>query len=288
MDLDVELTPAFLDRDGVRLAHVEAGPDIPTNPPLVLIHGWIGDHRALLPQITYFAETRRVVAVHLRGHGDSDSPIQDYTMAGFADDIAWQCRQLGLRKPLVVGHSLGGAIALELAGRHVDLASGIVMIDSIVFPPPDFMEPARKMAEIFSGPDFLAAVRAQAVELYLNHVDIDDPMRSERLLVPVFDAHLKTPQHVAVSVFVNLLNDYDATPAAEACQVPVAYLSAAVPLIEQASDLERFKAVCQRLVIARTLGAGHFSPLEVPDQVNAMIARFLAVGIGRGSSQGGL
>jgi pimeloyl-ACP methyl ester carboxylesterase len=287
MDFDVELKPVLLDRAGVRLAHVEAGPDAPTNPPLVLIHGWIGDHRALLPQITYFARTRRVVAIHLRGHGDSDSPIQDYTMAGFADDIAWQCRQLGLRKPLVVGHSLGGAIALELAGRHVDLTSGIVMIDSIVFPPSSFMEPARKMAEIFSGPDFLAAARAQAVELFLNHIDIDDPTRRERLLAPVFDAHLRTPQHVAVSTFVNLLKGYDATPAAEACQVPVAYLSASVPMIEQGRDLKRFQAACPRLVVSRTLGAGHFSPLEVPDQINAMIARFLAVGIGRCPSEVG-
>jgi pimeloyl-ACP methyl ester carboxylesterase len=281
MDLDVELKPVLLDRDGVRLAHVEAGPDVPTDPPLLFIHGWIGDHRALLPQITYFARTRRVVAIHLRGHGDSDSPRQDYTMAGFADDIAWQCHKLGLRKPLVVGHSLGGAIALELAGRHFDLPSGIVMIDTIVFPPASFMEPAQKMAEVFSGPDFLAAARAQAVELYLDYVDLDDPARRERLLAPIYDAHLKTPQHVAVSTFVNLANGYDATPAAKACRVPIAYLSAAVPMIEQGRDLERFQAACPQLIVAKTLGAGHFSPLEVPEQINAMIARFLAVGIDR-------
>src|ERR1700722_1416583 len=253
MDVEVELKPVLLDRDGVKLAHVEVGPDVPTDPPMVFIHGWIGDHRALLPQINYFRGARRIVAVHLRGHGGSDSPVQDYTMAGFADDVAWQCRQLGLRRPLVVGHSLGGAIALEFAGRHVDLTSGIVMIDSIVFPRRGFLEPARKMAEIFGGPDFLEAARAQAIELYLNHVDIDDPTRRERLLAPVFDAHLRTPQHVAVSAFLNLLNRYDATPAAEACQVPVAYLSASVPMIEQLSDLERFKAVCPTLVVARTL-----------------------------------
>jgi pimeloyl-ACP methyl ester carboxylesterase len=235
----------------------------------------------LLPQITYFARTRRVVAIHLRGYGDSDSPKQDYTMAGFADDIAWQCRQLGLRKPLVVGHSLGGAIALELAGRHVDLPSGIVMIDTIVFPPATFIEPARKMVEAFSGPDFLAVARAQALELYLDYVDIDDPARRERLLAPIYDAHLKTPQHVAVSTFVNLLNGYDARPAAEACRVPVAYLSAAVPMIEQGRDLERLQASCPQVIVAKTLGAGHFSPLEVPEQINAMIARFLAVGIER-------
>jgi hypothetical protein len=137
------------------------------------------------------------------------------------------------------------------------------------------------MAKAFSGPDFLGAARAQAAELYLDYKDIDDPARKERLLAPVYDAHLKTPRHVAVSVMVHLLDGYDATPAAEACRVPVAYLSASVPFIEQGCDLDRFQAVCPQLSVAKTLGAGHFSPLEVPDQINAMIARCLAVGIER-------
>lgn len=279
MLINETLQPKLLDRDGVKLAHVEARPEVPRDPPLVFIHGWIGDHRALLPQIAYFARDHRVVAVHLRGHGDSDSPRQDYTMAGFADDVAWQCEQLGLRNPVVVGHSLGGAIALELAGRHRDLPSGVVMIDSIVLPPPSLLEPARAMLETFSGPDFRAAARAQAIELFLDHVDPEDPRRKERLLAPVFDAHRKTPQHVAVSALSNAIEGYDAAPAAAACRVPVAYLSATVPLIEQARDLDRFRALCPQLMVATTLGAGHFSPLEVPDQINAMIARFLAVAV---------
>jgi pimeloyl-ACP methyl ester carboxylesterase len=87
-------------------------------------------------QIAHFAKSRRVVAINLRGHGASDAPELGYTPSGFADDIAWQCGQLGLRKPVVIGHSLGGAIALELCGRHPDLASGVMMIDSIVMTPP--------------------------------------------------------------------------------------------------------------------------------------------------------
>jgi pimeloyl-ACP methyl ester carboxylesterase len=74
-------------------------------PQLVFIHGWIGDHRALLPQITHIARAKRVVAINLRGHGDSDAPEQEYTIGGFADDIAWQCRQLGLDRPVIVGAS---------------------------------------------------------------------------------------------------------------------------------------------------------------------------------------
>lgn len=281
MSTTAELKAVLRDRDGVRLAHIEVGPKTPASPPLVFIHGWIGDHNALLPQILHFAKTRRVVAIHLRGHGDSDAPVQDYTMAGFADDIAWQCRQLGLEKPVIVGHSLGGAIALEFAGRHPDLPSGIVIIDSMVFPPPSFREAAQQMADTIDGAGYLAVARAQAAEIYLDHVDIDDPNRKERLLGVLYEAQRKTPEHAAVSTIVNVLNRYDSEPAARACKVPVTYLDAGVPMIEQGRDLERFRAVCPQLVVAKTFGAGHFSPLEVPDQINAMIARFIAVGIDR-------
>jgi pimeloyl-ACP methyl ester carboxylesterase len=53
-------------------------------------------------------------------------------MAGFADDIAWQCAELGLHRPVVIGHSLGGAISLDLCapsgagiGRRAELPRGV-------------------------------------------------------------------------------------------------------------------------------------------------------------------
>lgn len=276
-----ELYLARLVRDGVALAHLEAGPDLPAAPPLVFIHGWIGDHRALLPQITHFARTRRVVAINLRGHGESDAPEQDYTVGGFADDVAWQCNRLGLDRPVIVGHSLGGMVALELAGRYPNLPAGVVMIDSIIFPPPVCLEPVRQLVEQIAGPDYLGAARNSALELFMDHVDPADPACKDRLIEQICAAHRKAPQHVAVSTMMNLAIGYDPAPVVRACTAPVAYLSAAVPLIEMARDLDRLQALCPQLVVAKTLGAGHFSPLEVPDQVNAMIERFVAVGLVR-------
>lgn len=104
---------------------------------------------------------------------------------------------------------------------------------------------------------------------------------------PVYIAHLKAPYYAAMSVFENLLG-YDPTQAAQACRVPMAYLAAGVPLIEQASDLGRSKTLCPQLAVAKTLGAEHFSPLEVPDQINAMIERFLTIGIWRNARTGDL
>jgi hypothetical protein len=64
------------------------------------------------PQQKFFGTTRRTVAVDLRCHGASDAPRQEYTVADFADDLAWQCRLLELKKPIVVGRSMGGTAML--------------------------------------------------------------------------------------------------------------------------------------------------------------------------------
>ena len=278
MDANTGPKPSFLKRNGVRLAHFETGPANPRTLPLVLVNGWTGDHRIFMPQIAHFGQTRRVVAINLRGHGDSDAPKQDYTMAGFADDIAWQCEQLALQRPVVIGHSLGGAIALEMCGRHPELASGLIMINSIVMGRRELRESLEVslLLQGIGGPDYLAVSRANAWEI---GCDYDDPARRQA----IFDEYIlppceSTPQHVAFSALRNVL-DHEPTAAAEACRIPMAYISADVPLVNMARDLDRLKELCPQLVIAKTMLAGHFNTIEVADQVNAMIERFLAVGM---------
>src|SRR5436853_5160764 len=103
-----------LSREGMALAYEQAGTG---EPPLVFMHGWSADRTYFAPQVEHFRGSHRVVALDLRGHGESGKPEQAYTMAAFADDVAWLCGQLGVRKPVLVGHSMGGNIALELAAR---------------------------------------------------------------------------------------------------------------------------------------------------------------------------
>ncbi|MBR0911763.1 alpha/beta fold hydrolase [Bradyrhizobium japonicum] len=281
MTNNLRLEPVLLTRDGVRLAHFEGGPSVPDSPPLLFINGWTGDHRIFTPQIAHFAERRRVVATNLRGHGASDAPQQEYTLPGFADDIAWQCSQLGLQKPVVIGHSLGGAIALELCVRYPELAFGLMMIDSPVTAPPAL----RKSPEIqqwlnsISGPDYPTVSRAGAWDIAC---DFDDPARRKA----IYDEYIlppceKTPQHVAFSTISNFIQSYDQDTAADACKIPMAYISTDVPSISMGRFLDRLQERCPHLVTAKTLLSGHFNTIEVADQVNAMIERFLAVGLRR-------
>lgn len=77
--------------NGARLAWEDCG----IGPGcMLLVHGWGCDHTVLAPQISHFSKSHRVIAVDLRGHGASDAPHQEYTLAGFADDLAALCRHL--------------------------------------------------------------------------------------------------------------------------------------------------------------------------------------------------
>ena len=276
-----EPQPVLMSRDGVRLAHFEAGADVPGKAPLLFVSGWTNDHGVFTPQIGYFSKSRRVVAVDLRGHGASDAPEQAYTVAGFADDVAWQSRELGLQKPVVIGHSFGGAVALELCGRYPDLAAGLVMIDSIVMSPPErrFHPELLHFIDRIGGPDYLAVSRQFAWSML---GDFDDPDRLKEIFEQFVSGPCeRTPQHVAFSALVSMMRQHDPAPAASACTIPMAYISADVPTINAARDLDRLKRLCPQLQTSKTMLAGHFCTVEVADQVNAMLDRFLEVGLRR-------
>src|SRR5829696_8503241 len=114
-----------LERDAVALFYEEAGEG---EPPVLLVHGWCCDHTYFSPQFKHFAEQgHRVVAVDLRGHGQSDKPRQHYSMQVFADDLAWMCERLELTKPVLVGHSMGGRVAFDFAVRYSQLTSAVVL-----------------------------------------------------------------------------------------------------------------------------------------------------------------
>lgn len=258
---------AILNRDGVKLFVEEAGTGV---PPMLLVHGWTCDHTYMAPQFDYFHHTRRVVAVDLRGHGQSDKPQQAYTMHTFADDLVWVCDQLGIRKPVIVGHSMGGVIAVELAVSVPGLPAAVVTLDSPLVPPQALSDTVAPVQQALWGPNY-REVQRQFVSDFM-FLPTDDPQRKAQIVATMSSS----PQHVMASAFENVLR-CDTAAALAQCPVPLLVLLAAQPL----SDVARLRELNPRVVIGQTVGAGHFHQLEVPEQVNAMIERFLAVSLPR-------
>jgi pimeloyl-ACP methyl ester carboxylesterase len=244
-----------LERDAVALFYEEAGEG---EPPVLLVHGWCCDRTYFSPQFKHFAEQgHRVVAVDLRGHGQSDKLRQHYSMQVFADDLAWMCERLELTKPVLVGHSMGGRVAFDFAVRYPQLTSAVVLPSGVRAAIPGFLEELR-------GPDYREALRRYvATSLF---IPTDDQERKERIL----ESMVAAPQHVMVSAFEGLC-DYDPTEAVGWTAVPGLYIAA--DELQPRSDMIRF----HEILYGKTVGSGHFCQLEVPEQVNAMIERFLTV-----------
>jgi pimeloyl-ACP methyl ester carboxylesterase len=98
--------------------------------PLVLLHGGLGSGEMFGPVLPQLAERHQVVAPDLQGHGrtaDIDRPIDIRLMA---DDIAALIDHLGLDKPDVVGYSLGGGVAFQVAVRHPDKVRRLVAVSA--------------------------------------------------------------------------------------------------------------------------------------------------------------
>jgi pimeloyl-ACP methyl ester carboxylesterase len=252
-------------RDGISLAYQEAGSG---DPPLLFIHGWACDHTFFAPQVERFSRDHRTVAVDVRGHGESDKPQHHYTMDSFADDLAWLCGELRMARPIVVGHSMGGAISLALAARHPGLPAAVVMVDgsaSTLLGPPSAPDPRAQLLQGMRGPEYRELAHRFADQMFL---DTDDPQRRARIEERV----TSVPQHVLASAMEQTWT-YDVASAASACKVPALYIQSARPRPEVA----RLQELCPQLIVGRTVGAGHFNQLEVPDQVDAMIERFLMI-----------
>ncbi len=249
-------------RDGVRLAAIDRGDG---SPPLLFVHGWCCHHGYFAPQIDHFARRHRVVALDQRGFGQSDQPPGEYTVATFADDAAWLCRKLGLRRPVIVGHSLGGAVALALAARHPELPAALALCDPAVFVA-ELGDEIRD--ELIAGLES-AEWQSAAEEFIREYLFLpgDDPARREQIVAGM----CATPQRVMHSAFRNLVG-FDDAAAARACRVPVLVIEAGAPFV----DRERLLAALPQAVVEATPGVGHFHQLEAPERVNAILERFLA------------
>src|SRR6202162_5782963 len=98
--------------------------------PVVFVHGNGGNRTQWAGQVLHLRASRRAVAFDLRGMGESEvAGNGDYSVEGFAEDVAAVADELGLRRFVLVGHSYGGAVVAAYAGRHPEKLAGLVFAD---------------------------------------------------------------------------------------------------------------------------------------------------------------
>jgi pimeloyl-ACP methyl ester carboxylesterase len=253
-----------INRDGLMLAYEDFGTG---EPPLLLVHGWGTDRSLFGPLAAVARKTRRIVAVDLCGFGDSEAPVRPYSIAACADDLAFLCERLGLAAAVVVGHSMGGIVALDFAARYRERVMATVLLEAMVVAP-DVIEGLRPVLAGVRSPDFREFV-ARLIT-YLTGPTFDPEQRS-RLVRGVQDC----PQYVLIAAMEAILA-FDSVAAAARVTSPLLYVGTDV----RYTDESRLRALCPQLRTEHLAACGHYFPLEVPDQLHDVIDRFVRQSIG--------
>jgi len=111
---------------GHRLSYLRAG----SGPPLLLLHGIANNCQTWADVIPRLAESHTVIAPDLLGHGESDKPRGDYSIAAYANGLRDLTSVLDIEQATVVGHSLGGGIALQFAYQFPERCERLALVGS--------------------------------------------------------------------------------------------------------------------------------------------------------------
>jgi pimeloyl-ACP methyl ester carboxylesterase len=233
------------------------------DPAIVLIHGWATDANYWNAQIDPLKAKYTVVAVDLAGHGGSAKNRTDWSMDNYGEDVATVVRKIPNQQVILVGHSMGGTVALEATRRIGDRVIGIIVVDalkSVGLPPLPRPEIDKRVAPFRT--DFIGSVRKYVTEelfekganpLFVQKVAYDMSLEPPEVGVPSLEALLSMD-------FKTVLPDI---------KVPVLAINSDLGATDEArirKSLPTFKAE----VIPHT---SHFLMMEVPDKFNPLLLR---------------
>lgn len=180
--------------NGIQVYYTRTGG---AGPAVVLAHGFSDDGLCWTPLARELAADYDVIMFDARGHGRSDAPEEGYDPGTQATDLAGAIAALELRRPAVLGHSMGAATALALAGLHADVPGAILLEDPPTWWLPNSQTAAPTDAErLTQRRAWLANLQRKTREELIATQRAATPGWSEAELGPWADAKLRTSPNV--------------------------------------------------------------------------------------------
>jgi pimeloyl-ACP methyl ester carboxylesterase len=223
---------------------------------LVFVHCWNCDRSYWSNQVDIFAENYRVVTVDLGGHGQSGTGREDWTMASFGADVAAVLEKLDLSDVVIIGHSMGGPVAIEAARLQPERVVGIVGVDNF-----QNLASQLKKEQVDA---FMSQVEPDYVAATVKFVESMFPEDADSTLVARIAADMSAaPPEVGISALRNVLG-YDYLDAVTKVRVPIRAISSDRYPTEVAGN----KAAAASFELMLIEGTGHFPHLENPVEFN--------------------
>lgn len=231
---------------------------------LVLVHGWtcsLDYWRDLIPDLS---KRSRVIAIDLPGHGQSDKPQVAYSMDLFARAVDAVLRDAGVKRAVLVGHSMGTPVARQFYRKYPEKTLAIVIVDGALRPFGD-----KKMMDGFMaglrGPNYKEAGAQMLAGMAGPNLA---PQAKERIQA----SYLRTPQYVIVSAMEGMADESIWGP--DKINVPVLAILAKSPFWP--ADTEQFdRSIAPKLEYQMWEGVAHFLMMERPKEFDEAVIAFL-------------
>jgi pimeloyl-ACP methyl ester carboxylesterase len=244
--------------DGVHIEYRVYGQG---DPAIILVHGWATDANYWNAQLDPLKAKYTVALVDLAGHGASSSNRTDWSMENYGEDVATVGRILPNQQLILVGHSMGGTVALEAAPRIGERVIGIIAVDalkSVGLPPTPRAEIEKRVAPFRA--DFIGSVRK-----YVTEELFEKGANPQFVQKVAYDMSLE-PQEVAIPSLQSLLSMDFATVLPQ-IHVPVMAINSDLG----ATDEKRIRKLLPAFKADVIPHTSHFLMMEAPDKFNPIL-----------------
>jgi pimeloyl-ACP methyl ester carboxylesterase len=269
---------------GHRRAFVRAG----SGPALLLLHGIGNNCQTWSGVIDRLAETHAVIAPDLLGHGASDKPRGDYSIAAYANGMRDLLSVLDIEKATVVGHSLGGGIALQFAYQFPERCERLALVGSGGLGPE--LSAGLRAATLPGAELVLTALTGVSGPLRmgfqgLNRIGRMAGWRRVRDLAEAGDALLALKDAEARRAFLRTLRGVVDARGQAVTALDRLYLANSIPMlviwgsrdpIVPALHAETVRRLVPTARIDVFQGAGHWPHLDDPDRFCDVLLDFMA------------
>lgn len=237
---------------------------------LVLLHGFCGSSAYWENVAPLLGDSFRVIMPDLRGHGSSDAPLGAYTIEQLADDVAALLEALGVDRYALLGHSMGGYVALSLAQRYSHRLSGFGLIHSTAYPDSEEAREKRLQA--------VAAINTGGITTYIDGLvpGLFAPESMEMLpaaIDRVKEIGYRTPPQGATGAAMAMREREDRRDVLSSTPLPVLLVAGEKDgVVPPERTFTTDKDHVTKAVIRE---AGHMSMYEAPQQLAEVIKEYM-------------
>jgi len=249
-------------------AHLERG----SGDPLVFLHGVGGGAGGFEPQLAHFGTRRRAIAWDMPGYGGS-APLPAMTFPALADALARLLDRLRVERADLVGHSMGGMVALEMMAQHAARCRSLTLVaTSPVFGSADGTFQRDFLAQRLGPLDAGRTMQELAPVLVADMIGQDpDPAGVARAT-----AAMAAVSAATYRASLTCLTTFDRRALLGAIAVPTLVVAAERDRAAPPAGMERMAARIPGARYHCVAGSGHLLPLERPAEFNALLDGFLA------------